>query len=103
MQVILEPGSVIPDGYVEHLSVPDLSVGIYRIPAHGDDPQSPHTEDEVYVITQGRARLVCDTGTVDVGPGSVVFVPAHEAHRFVDITEDLVAVVMFGPAYGSRG
>jgi hypothetical protein len=34
--------------------------------------------------------------------GSAVFVPAHEPHRFMDITEDLTALVFFGPAEGSR-
>jgi hypothetical protein len=29
--------------------------------------------------------------------------PAGEAHRFEDITEDLALLVVFGPAYGSRG
>ncbi|GAA1501132.1 hypothetical protein GCM10009827_009280 [Dactylosporangium maewongense] len=41
-------------------------------------------------------------GSADVGLGSVVFVPAGEEHRFVDVTEDLALLVVFGPAYGSR-
>lgn len=91
------------DGYVEQLTRPDLSFGTHRIPAGGDDPQSPHTEDEIYVVTAGRARFVGDdTGTVDAGPGTVIFVPAGEGHRFVDIQEDLVTLVFFGPAEGSR-
>ncbi len=98
---LLPPTDV--DGYVEQLSRPDLSVGMYRIPAGGSDPQSPHTEDEVYVVTAGRATFLGDdTGSVEVGPGAVLFVPAGEGHRFVDVTEDLAVVVVFGPAYGSR-
>jgi len=99
---ILEPTDA--DGYIEQLSVPDLSVGMYRIPAGGSDPQSPHHEDEIYVVLSGRATFVGDdTGSVQVGPGTVIFVPAEEGHRFTDITEDLAVVVVFGPAYGSRG
>jgi mannose-6-phosphate isomerase-like protein (cupin superfamily) len=98
---ILEPTDA--DGYIEQLSVPDLSVGMYRIPAGGVDPQSPHHEDEIYVVISGRCTFVGDdTGSVEVGPGTVIFVPAGEGHRFVDITEDLAVVVVFGPAYGSR-
>src|SRR3712207_4818017 len=92
-----------PSQYIERLSVPDLSFGTYSIPKGGVDPQSPHSEDELYVITAGRATLVCDSGSVEVGPGSAVFVPAHEGRRFVDITSDLVALVFFGPAEGTRG
>jgi mannose-6-phosphate isomerase-like protein (cupin superfamily) len=96
-----------PDGaagahYAEQLRVPDLSVGTYSIVAGGTDGQRPHTEDEIYVVTAGRARLVADSGTVDVGPGDVLFVPAGEGHRFVDVAEDLALLVVFGPAEGAR-
>jgi quercetin dioxygenase-like cupin family protein len=37
-----------------------------------------------------------------VGPGSVIFVPSGEEHRFTDITEDLALLVVFAPAYGTR-
>jgi len=88
--------------WVEHLSVPDLSVGTYSIPVDGADDQSPHTEDEIYVVISGRAVLTADSGSAAVGPGSVLFVPAGEGHRFTDITEDLTVLVVFGPAEGSR-
>ncbi|SCG53392.1 cupin domain-containing protein [Micromonospora zamorensis] len=88
--------------WVEQLRVPDLSVGTYCIPAGGFDAQSPHTEDEIYVVTAGRARIVTPDGAAEVGPGSVIFVPAGEEHRFDEVTEDLALLVVFGPAYGSR-
>jgi mannose-6-phosphate isomerase-like protein (cupin superfamily) len=88
--------------WVEHLTVPDLSVGTYCIPAGGVDDQSPHTEDEIYVVTAGRATIVTPDGRAEVGPGAVIFVPAGEEHRFLDVTEDLAVLVIFGPAYGSR-
>jgi mannose-6-phosphate isomerase-like protein (cupin superfamily) len=95
-----EPGRT--SHYVEQLKVTDLSFGTYSIVAGGADPQTPHTEDEVYVVTRGRARLVADSGAVEVGPGSVVYVPAGEAHRFVDVTEDLAVPVLFAPAEYAR-
>jgi mannose-6-phosphate isomerase-like protein (cupin superfamily) len=81
---------------------PALSVGTYCIPAGGLDTQTPHTEDEVYVVTAGRARIVTPERSAEVGPGSVIFVPSGEEHRFVDVTEDLALLVVFGPAYGTR-
>jgi mannose-6-phosphate isomerase-like protein (cupin superfamily) len=74
-------------------------VGTDCIPAGGADDQSPHAEDEIYVVTAGQARIVTPQGVADVGPGSVVFVPAGEEHRFVDVSEDLALLVVFGPAY----
>jgi mannose-6-phosphate isomerase-like protein (cupin superfamily) len=95
------PGAA-PNHYVEQLRVADLSAGTYSIPAGGLDDQTPHTEDEVYVVQRGRARLVADSGSVHVGPGSVVYVPAGESHRFTDIAEDLAILVLFAPPYRSR-
>ena len=107
MQILAETGSYTaahgaPNHYVEQFSVPDLSVGTYSIPVGGIDDQTPHTEDEIYVVAAGRARIVTPSGTADVGPGSVIYVPAHEEHRFVDITDDLALIVVFAPAYRSR-
>lgn len=96
------PGSGEPNRYVEQLRRPDLSIGTYSVPAGGRDTQSPHTEDEVYMVTAGRARLVTPSGEAAVAPGDVVFVPAGEDHRFVDVTEDLALLVVFAPAEGTR-
>jgi mannose-6-phosphate isomerase-like protein (cupin superfamily) len=108
MRVIAEagiytpPDDAAPNDWVVHFSNDDLSLGTYSIPAGGVDDQSPHTEDEIYVVRSGRATLVADSGVADVGPGSVVFVPAGERHRFTEVGEDLAMVVIFAPPYGSR-
>ena len=105
MQVLHEAGQPSPTAeatWVEHLRVPDLSCGTYSIPAGGEDPQEPHTEDELYVCTRGRATLWTPTGSTEVQAGTVVFVPAGEEHRFVDVEEDLTVLVVFGPAEDSR-
>ena len=88
--------------YHEFLSVPDLSGGLYVLDAGATDPQSPHTEDELYVVMSGRATVLVGGERRAVGPGSVVFVAAEVDHRFVDIEERLVLIVVFGPAEYSR-
>lgn len=97
-----EPGST-GAGYVEHLTVPDLSVGTYSLRAGAADPQQPHAEDEVYVIVAGSGQFTSGGNTVSVQAGTVLYVPAHEPHRFHDNTEDLTVLVFFGPAEGSAG
>lgn len=84
--------------YEELLRVPALSVGQYRIPVGGEDPQQPHTEDEIYVVRAGRAILRTPAGDAAAVPGAVLFVPAGEEHRFVEIEEPLDVIVVFGPA-----
>jgi mannose-6-phosphate isomerase-like protein (cupin superfamily) len=108
VRVIAGAGTYTPpnDGehtdWITHLTSDDLSVGTYSLPAGGLDDQTPHTEDEIYVVQSGRATLVTDSGTAEVGPGSVVFVPAAETHQFTEILQDLAMVVIFAPPYGSR-
>jgi mannose-6-phosphate isomerase-like protein (cupin superfamily) len=109
MKVISGAGGFTPptgpdaNHWIEHLSVADLSVGTYSIPAGGVDDQVPHTEDEIYVVTTRRAVLQAGGDSAPVGPGSVVYVAAGEEHRFTGVTEDLAAIVVFAPAEGSRG
>ncbi|WP_456845347.1 cupin domain-containing protein [Cellulomonas sp. P5_C6] len=98
MHLLPDAGAAGPAAYTEHLRVPALSVGTYVLRVGDDDGQQPHTEDEVYVVLRGRARLWTPDLTVDVGPGTVAFVPALEPHRFVDVVEDLHVLVVFGPA-----
>lgn len=76
----------------------DLSVGLYVLPAGGVDHQTPHTEDEVYVVISGTGRITVGAEDRAVGPGTVIFVPADVAHRFHDISDELVVIVAFGPA-----
>jgi mannose-6-phosphate isomerase-like protein (cupin superfamily) len=88
--------------WIELLSAPDLSFGLYVLAAGATDEQQPHTEDEVYVVLAGRGRFTAADQTRDCGPGDVIFVPALVPHRFHDITEELRVIVVFGPAEGSR-
>ena len=79
-----------------------LSLTIARWPAGSVDDQTPHTEDEVYLVLRGRARLVIGDEAEDVGPGSVAYVAAGVDHRFVDIRETIDVVVFWSPARHSN-
>lgn len=88
----------VPSGrYAEWVRSQSLSAGVYRIAAGGVDDQSPHREDEVYVVTAGAAQLEVEGRRTPVGPGTVAFVPRRAAHRFVDVTADLEVSVVFAP------
>lgn len=76
-----------------------LDVGVYA--PVGRDTQQPHTRDEVYVVRDGRARFVTPELDRAVGPGDVVFVPAHSEHRFEDMIDGFSCwVLFFGPEGG---
>ncbi len=87
--------------YLEFIRVPALSVGLYTLEMGAIDGQSPHTEDEIYVVMAGRARITVGEEVRDVAPGSVVYVAATVPHRFHDITERLEILVVFAPAESS--
>ena len=87
--------------WLEFLRVPTLSAGIYHLKAGQEDLQQPHTEDEVYYIISGKASFRAGTEQLAVGPGSVLFVERNLEHRFLDIREDLTALVFFAPPEGS--
>lgn len=89
--------------YLEFLRVPALSAGLYVLPAGGADPQSPHTEDEVYYIVSGRGLITVEGKDREVKSGSVIYVKANDRHNFHTITEELQILVFFAPAEYSLG
>lgn len=90
------------NGYHQFLKVPTLRCGLYELKAGGTDGQSPHEEDEVYHVLEGKAilRIVKDGKVEDLPAraGSILFVAAHVEHRFVEIEEDLRVLVFFSSA-----
>ena len=92
--------------YIEFLRVPSLSVGIYVLEAGATDPQKPHHEDEVYYVASGQAKMRTGSDgnarTFEVGPGTIIFVPARLQQSFCEISERLSVVVFFAPAEHSR-
>ena len=89
--------------YMEFLRVPDLSAGLYVLEAGATDPQSPHTEDELYYVVHGRGSITVGDETREVTTGSLVFVSATVPHHFHDVMERLEILVAFGPPEDARG
>ena len=90
------------DLYHEFLRVPAMSAGLYELAVGADDPQEPHTEDEVYYVVSGRATITVGDEEIPVAAGSLVYVPANLPHRFHDIAEALAVLVFFAPAEYSQ-
>jgi mannose-6-phosphate isomerase-like protein (cupin superfamily) len=65
----------------------------------GDDPQTPHSRDEVYVVAQGSGEFVCAGARQTFAPHDVLF--AAVEHRFENFSDDFaVWVFSYGPAGG---
>jgi mannose-6-phosphate isomerase-like protein (cupin superfamily) len=63
--------------------------------------QTPHDQDEIYVIIRGHGVLFHDGKRDPFRAGDLLFVAAGTDHHFEDFTEDLaVWVVFYGPNGG---
>ena len=84
--------------YNEFLRISAMSAGLYVLAAGTADRQSPHQEDEIYYAVRGKAKIRVGEHQYLVQAGSVIFVEARAEHRFFDIEEELVLLVVFAPA-----
>ena len=73
---------------------PGLELGVYVLVAPEPDRQSPHEDDEVYVVLEGRGVLTVEGEQIPVEEGKAVFVPAGAEHRFTGY-EGLSLLVIF--------
>jgi len=73
---------------------PGLEIGVYVLVAPEPDRQSPHEDDEVYVVLEGRGVLTVEDEQIPVEEGKAVFVPAGAEHRFTGY-EGLSMLVIF--------
>lgn len=95
---LMEAGHDFSDTpYLEFVRTASLSVGVYALAVGSRDVQQPHTEDEVYHVIEGKARLRVDGEDFAVRAGTVAFVGAGVEHRFHSIEENLKVLVFFAP------
>jgi mannose-6-phosphate isomerase-like protein (cupin superfamily) len=85
--------------YHQFFEVPEISAGIYTLPAGGVDGQAPHLEDEIYYVISGKAQVQIGDDHYPVETGATIFVASEVEHRFHDIEEELTILVVFAPAH----
>ena len=73
---------------------PGLEIGVYVLVAPEPDHQSPHEDDEVYVVLEGSGVLTVEEERIQVEKGKAAFVPAGAEHRFTGY-EGLSLLVIF--------
>ncbi|MCY3558942.1 MAG: cupin domain-containing protein [Chloroflexi bacterium] len=78
-----------------------MSVGLYT--PKEIDKQSPHDQDEVYIVASGTGVFALGSERMAIGPGDTFFVGAGARHRFEEFSDDLaVWVVFYGPKGGEH-
>jgi mannose-6-phosphate isomerase-like protein (cupin superfamily) len=81
---------------VETFKQGDFSLELFA--PKSNDYQTPHTQDEIYVIVRGHGTFDLENEQINFEPGDVLVVPAGKVHRFSEFNDDLAAwVVFWGP------
>lgn len=78
-----------------------LSIELYE--PKGRDHQTPHTQDEGYIVIKGSGEFVNGDERVDFSEGDFLFAAAGDVHRFENFSDDLsVWVIFYGPEGGEK-
>lgn len=65
------------------------------------DLQTPHLQDELYVIASGKGVFIRGDEKVNFTCGDVLFVPAGIKHKFENFSDDFATwVIFYGPDGG---
>lgn len=89
----------LPAPFVVLFERGDFSMELFA--PRGRDTQSPHEQDEIYVVASGAGMFRRGDAVVAFSAGDALFVPAGVEHRFEQFSDDFRAwVIFFGPIGG---
>jgi mannose-6-phosphate isomerase-like protein (cupin superfamily) len=85
-----------------------MTLRYYAVRGRTDDPQTPHEQDEIYIVASGSGTFALgrDEGSLErrpFGPGDAIFAPAGWVHRFEDFSADFATWVIFWGPKGGEG
>jgi mannose-6-phosphate isomerase-like protein (cupin superfamily) len=98
----------IPEGRRSALLMEHGTMSLRYYAPRGRDEQTPHDQDEIYVVVAGRGTFALgrDEGVLErrpFGPGDAIFAPAGWLHRFEDFSDDFATWVIFWGVEGGEG
>jgi mannose-6-phosphate isomerase-like protein (cupin superfamily) len=77
------------------------TISVEPFAPRGVDSQTPHRQDELYVVVRGGGEFQNGPNRHRFGPGDLLFVPAGVEHRFEKFSDDLAVWAIFcGPNGG---
>ena len=92
----------LPPGRLSALLMKHGSMELRWYTPRSSDQQTPHDQDELYVINKGTGQFLAGRRSTPFGPGDVLFVPAGETHRFENFSDDLELWVIFWGQVGGE-
>ena len=90
-----------PDGYPVAEAMAHGTMTLEVFAPRGEDRQTPHRQDELYIVASGTSDFVNAGERTKVAAGDALFVRAGSEHRFSGMSADFVTwVVFWGPDGG---
>ena len=96
----------IPAGKRSALLMAHGSMTLRYYAPEGHDPQTPHDQDEIYIVVTGSGTFALGRDETSLerrpfAPGDAIFAPAGWVHRFERFAPDFATwVVFWGPPGG---
>jgi len=86
------------EGRISSLIIENQDMQVRYYSPKKKDIQTPHRQNEVYVVAKGSGTFVRENEEISFNTGDVIFVTKNEHHYFKDFTDDFATWVIF---YGS--
>ena len=96
----LPPTEKWPDGVFDVEAFKNGSMSLILFAPEGTDYQTPHEQDELYIVMEGSGVLQVENEKFSFGAGDVLFVPALKEHRFTQFTD---GIKMWAVFWGQKG
>ncbi|MFL0810867.1 MAG: cupin domain-containing protein [Agarilytica sp.] len=90
-----------PEGVFDIEAMQHGSMSLILFAPRGNDYQTPHEQDELYIILEGEGILDVKGKPFPFKPGDALFVAAGEAHRFIEFSHGTkMWAIFWGPKGG---
>lgn len=81
--------------FLDFLQNDSFEVGILRLNPGQKDTQGPHSQDELYIVMEGKGYINMVEKNYEIRKGSCIFVPSKTQHYFHGNRERLVVLYVF--------
>ncbi len=81
--------------FLDFLHKNSFEVGVLRLNPGQKDIQGPHSEDELYIVIEGKGYINIVGENYEIRKGFCIFVPSKSKHYFYGNKERLIVLYVF--------
>jgi len=102
-KIPLPPTDKWPQGVFDVEAFQNGTMSLLLFAPDGKDYQTPHDQDELYIVIEGSGVLQVGEESFGFNKGDVLFVPALKEHRFIEFSKGIkMWVVLWGVSGGEK-